>query len=398
MATLVYMVGDHKAASLLAEDSLTLFRALGDQRGLAQALTVMGLALRWQGQSRLAQLHIAEALALYRQLDDRWGVASSLYHLGTLRADLGGDITGRATLEESLAIVEDLGDRYLHAGLLISLGIVACVAADYALACAHFERAVALGREVRQPWTIADALTNLGCVLSARGEFTSAQSHFEEALRIYSERGSTSWAADPLCALAENAMAQGNLTAARARLQEAAAESQRSGNKWLQVLLGYFSGLLAYYEDDTERAVALLEHTATLARENRFKPDLARSLIALGRVRHAQGDAAQAAALLREGLNLYQQMNHTLGAVTALEVLAGLALTTQPKQAAQLLGAAEAIRLAIGAPLPPIERPTYDRHVAAIHAQLDERTLAQAWAQGQAMSVDAAIAYGLHSD
>jgi predicted ATPase len=397
MATLVYMIGDHAAASLLAEESLTLFRGLGDQRGLAKARTIKGLAVRWQGQSTLAQSQLAEALALYRQAGDRWGVASSLYHLGTFRADLGGDVTGRAMLEESLAILEDLGDRYLHAGLLISLGIVACGVADYALARAHFERAVALGRELRQPWIIADASTNLGCVLHKQGDYVSAQSHFEEALRIYQERGSTQWAADPLCALAENDMAQGNLTAARTRLQDAAARIEGSENKWLRVLVGYFLGLLGYYEDKAEHTAALLEETVVLARQNQLKPDLARSLITLGRVRHAQGDAAQAAALAREGMNLHRQMKHTLGAVTALEVLAGVALAAEPERAAQLLGAAEAIRLAIGTPLPPIERPVHDRQIATIHAQLDERTMALAWASGQVMSVDEAIAYALRS-
>jgi hypothetical protein len=135
-----------------------------------------------------------------------------------------------------------------------------------------------------------------------------------------------------------------------------------------------------------------------LARQNQLKPDLARSPIALGRVRHAQGDAAQAAALSREGLSLYRQMNHTLGAVTTLEVLAGLALATGPRRTAQLLGAAEAIRIAIGTPLPPIERPVHDRHIAAIHAQLDEHTLAQTWAIGQAMRMDEAIACAMQSD
>ena len=397
MATLVYMVGDHEAAGRLAEESVALFRELGDQTGLAKALTIIGLAVRWQGQSTLAQSQLAEALALYRQAGDRWGVASSLYHLGTFRADLGGDVTGRALLEESRVILEDLGDRYLHAGLLISLGIVACGVADYAEARAHFERAVALGRDLRQPWIIADASCNLGCVLRTQGDYGSAQSHFEAALQIYRERGSTSWAADPLCALAENDMAQGDLAAARARLQDASARSRRSENKWLQVLVGYFAGLLAYYEGDAERAAALLEETVVLARQHQFKPDLARSLITLGRVRHAQGHAAQATALLREGLSLYQQMNHTLGAVTALEALAGLALTTQPEQAAQLLGATAAIRIALGTPLPPIERPIHDRHIAAIHAQLDEPTLAQSWALGQAMSMDEAIACALQS-
>jgi predicted ATPase len=397
LAMLANPLGDHEAARVLAEESAALFREMGDRRGLAEALTAVGLALGGQGHSTQAQSQLAEALALYLEVGDRWGVARNLYNLGEFRSNFEGDAAGRALLEESLAIVEDLGDRQLHAGLLISLGMVARDLGDYPLARARLERALVLGRDLRQPWTIAYALTNLGGILNTQGDHTSARSHLEEALRIYQERGNTPWAAGPLCALAEADLLQGNLTAAGARLREAAARTAGSNHGWLQVLMGYCSGLLAYYEDDAESAAARLEETAALAREGQYLPDLARSLIVLGRVWHAQGDAARATALLREGLCLCQQMNNTLGAVTALEALAALALATQPQQAAQWLGAAEAARTALGTPLPPVERPALGRALTAIRTRLDERTLSALWAEGQAMRLDEAITRALHS-
>jgi predicted ATPase len=395
MAILIIPVGDHAEGLELAKESAALFRELDDRQGLADALTEQALALVWLGEGSLAQSKLEEALALYRELDDRWGVARNLYHLGTFRADRQGDIGGRAMLEESSALLDSLGDQYRYSVVLISLGILACGEGDYTLARAHFHRIVVLSRELRQPWTTADALTNLGCVLSLQGDYASAQSHFEEAFRIYQERGSTVWSTDPLCALAENAIRQGDLPAARSWLHDAAARSSSSGIRWLHVLVGYFSGLLAYYEGQPERAATMLEQTAKLAREHQFMPDLARSLIALGRVRHAQGDLHSAAARLQEGLRLYQQMNHKLGAVTALEALAELALGTDPQNASRLLGAAEALRRAMGTPLPPVDHPAHGQALATLHARLDERTLAALRAEGHAMEWDAAIATGL---
>jgi tetratricopeptide (TPR) repeat protein len=238
-------------------------------------------------------------------------------------------------------------------------------------------------------------LTNLGCVLSVQGDYASAQAHFEEAFRIYQERGSPVWSADPLCALAENAIRQGDLPAARSWLQEAAVRSSKSAIRWLHVLVGYFSGLLAHYEGQPDRAATMLEETARLAREHQFMPDLARSLVALGRVRYAQGDLQSAAARLQEGLRLYQQMNHKLGAVTALEALAELALGTDPQTASRLFGAAEGLRSAMGTPLPPVDHAAHQEVLAALHARLDERTLAALRAEGQAMDWDAAVATGL---
>ena len=47
-----------------------------------------------------------------------------------------------------------------------------------------------------------------------------------------------------------------------------------------------------------------------------------------------------------------------------------------------LLGAAEAVRQHIGAPLPPVYRADYERSVAAARALLSEKLFA-AWAEGR---------------
>ena len=73
-----------------------------------------------------------------------------------------------------------------------------------------------------------------------------------------------------------------------------------------------------------------------------------------------------------------------------------------PAWAAQLLGAAEAIRESIGRSLTPVERAVFDRYAATIRAQLDDATFAAAWAAGQALTleqaVDEALADTQHND
>jgi hypothetical protein len=82
-----------------------------------------------------------------------------------------------------------------------------------------------------------------------------------------------------------------------------------------------------------------------------------------------------------------------------LEVFAALiAVEGEPERAARLYGAAEALREVIGAPLPPNERPRYEREVAAARAQLDEERFRAAWAEGRAMSMEEAISYALEGN
>lgn len=390
-ALLTNALGEHAAALALAEQSVAIYRELSDRQGLADALTIKGVALRWQGNVAPGNECLVEALALHRKVGDRWGVAQDLYELGKYLADFGGDDSGHAMLEESAVILEELGEDYVFAGVLVSLGVIALGRADYTFARTYFERSLTIAREIGYPWPAADALTNLGYVLRLQGDFASARAHFEEAIHLYQDGGSDVWDMDPLCALAETDITQGELAAARHRLARIRARPEMAANQWLQVLANYLQGMLAYYERDTERAVALLEETVTLAREGGYKPDLARTLVALGRAMRGTGAEEKAALLLQEGLHLFRELGHKLGMVTALEGWAEVAAADAAK-AANLLATAHATRKAIGAPLPPVDCSGREELLAAIHAQLTEEAFAQAWTEGSATSLEQAAA------
>jgi DNA-binding NarL/FixJ family response regulator len=70
-------------------------------------------------------------------------------------------------------------------------------------------------------------------------------------------------------------------------------------------------------------------------------------------------------------------------------------MTGQPERAARLYGAAEALREAIGIPLPPYHRPEYEREVAVTREALGEDRFAAAYAAGRALSIDEAVAEAL---
>ena len=384
-ALLINALGDLGAALPLAEESAAICRELGNPHGLAEALTLIGITLIWQGQANLGQARLEEALALCRTAGDRWGEAQALHRLGSCLADYAGDPTGRAMLEESTAILEDLGEKYVLNGVVTSLGILDVGLGEYKAARARLEHALAIAREIEHPWGMADTLTNLGSVHGILGEYSTAQFHLEQALQVYQEHGRSMWEADVLCALAENALCQGDLTTARTHLQAASNLSGTSENRWLQMLRCYFRGLLAYYEGDAAAAMTLLDETTALAREGQFKPDLARSLVALGRVKRTLGQLLPASELLTEGLDLFRALGHKLGMANAIEELGAVSVAQgDGLQAAMLFSTAHALREGMGAPLPPVDRAAYDSVLAACRAQLGETAFAEAWAHAAA--------------
>ena len=121
-----------------------------------------------------------------------------------------------------------------------------------------------------------------------------------------------------------------------------------------------------YYEGDRKGAAGLLEETIALARESQYKPDLARTLVTLGRVRLALEEMDLATEAFVKGLELFRQLGHKLGIASALEGLAAASEARGNREhAVMLFSAAHTLRDAIGAPLPPVDRPGYEAMLAA---------------------------------
>ena len=107
-----------------------------------------------------------------------------------------------------------------------------------------------------------------------------------------------------------------------------------------------------------------------------------------------RGDHAQTISLLRENLSLASRLRDTQTLVYGLEGVAGaLAMLGQGRRAARLFGAAEALRERTGstATVTPW-RELYERHLAALRAQLDARELAARWTEGRALTPDEPVA------
>jgi tetratricopeptide (TPR) repeat protein len=297
-------------------------------------------------------------------------------------------------LEECAAILEGLGEKYIFTGVLVSLGIIDMGVGNYPAARKYLERSLAIAREIRHPWGMADAIINLGCVCRIQGEYMTAKSHFEEAQRVYQEHASSIWEVDALCALAENDIVQGDFSKARLRLQIASGRLESSGNKWLHALVHYFLGLLSYYEGENEKAAVLLEETTAMVRDGQYKPDLARSLLTLGRVKLSSGEVARATRLFKESMGLFLELGHRLGVVSAIEQLAVVsAIQDDDKRAAKLLGWASALRQEMGTPLPLVDRSAYDSTMADIRVQLGEAAFTRELSQGSQMTIEQAIDY-----
>ncbi|MFA0732356.1 MAG: hypothetical protein RJAPGHWK_002247 [Candidatus Fervidibacter sp.] len=162
--------GDHAAAQALLEESLTLFRELGDQRGIANVLNYSGNIAWAQGDLERAKALHEESLAIRRALGDQGGIASSLGNLGNIAWAQGDYERAKVLYEECLALFRELGNQWGVANVLNNLGVVVRAQGDYGRARVLLEESLMLFRELGSQWGIANALEELAKLAGVKGQ------------------------------------------------------------------------------------------------------------------------------------------------------------------------------------------------------------------------------------
>lgn len=105
-------------------------------------------------------------------------------------------------------------------------------------------------------------------------------------------------------------------------------------------------------------------------------------------------DHQQASAVLRDGLKLFQDLGDRLGVAECLECLAGVScLKGSYEDSAILLGAAYAIRAALGSPVPPSSRAEYESDKSATRKELGDGVFERLWDKGSSMTLEEVVVH-----
>jgi len=300
------------------------------------------MALRLGG----ALLHFWEG---HQRLDER--KAFLQHSLASIQEVSARAPTSALFTPEALAPNEgELGDaRYLARSLYL-LGLISWVIGDIAMARTYAEDGLAKARDSDEKVTIAYLLDLLGQIALDQGEDTRARALLEEGLMLHREVGDTLGSLNALFFLERALSALGEVTQAQAYAEEHLA---------LAEAIGFQSGIVG-------------------------------TLTFLGRLALEQGHTATAGELFEKSLALLRETskNAPLAVATNLQGI-GVTLAAQKRliEAVQLWGAAEALCATL-----PEERAFVSRASAAARAELGDDAFTEAWAEGQAMTMEQALA------
>jgi predicted ATPase/DNA-binding CsgD family transcriptional regulator len=383
------------ALDFLLEQAHAQAGSLQEERWIEQALRLC-IALSWfwfvYGYGR-------EGLrALLKALADRTGVggalqARALYEAAHLAFVYAPNIPLEQLAQESLHLYQQLNDPVGIAFCLFLNGTIGRSRSQFAQAQPQLEEAAARFEALDNRWRQGQCYTELARIATEQGHYEQAQALLGESLALYQALGEHQ-RIDWVHYLQARLLFVSNQdqTLARQLAEQSLAQFREQGNTIYATLQLGLLGMISLEQGDLEAARHFLEESLTSGKQ--VEMDGIEQALGLARLSALQGDTMTARRLYQQSLKLLFECHGYQELIAAsLEGLAALeAEQGRSYPAAQLWGAAEALRDAIGVPVYPVHHVSYERATALARALLGERDFLRAWVQGRGMTPQQALA------
>jgi predicted ATPase/DNA-binding CsgD family transcriptional regulator len=178
----------------------------------AKALISVGWFAYQQKDFVRAETLLNESLELYRSLGDKQQSATSLYRLGQVAWAKGDFPALQILAEEALKLYYELGTKDGIADSLLLLSYAATERGDYARAHKLAEQAATIFKGIGDQWAISYTLADLARVVLLQGDPVTAQTLIEESFALSIELGYMGNTASCLEHLAEVVATQDQLS------------------------------------------------------------------------------------------------------------------------------------------------------------------------------------------
>lgn len=329
-------------------------------KGLALALFGSGCVSLNLGYMDEAQARLEQSVVLWQQIGEQQWLASSFQWLAYLVMQRGDGERARTIYAEHESLFRASSDPLLLAWTLGNWGIAKCAARpDDPTSKALLDEALSFGHTQQDPFCFVLCYSSLGDWAVLQGDYATARRHFLKALEWRRQLGTRWIIVAGLWQVANIMCLQGDYPQAEPMYEEALALARALGDQRNEAHIAQELGIVAIHLGDVERATTLLAESLSSFRKWADSLGIARCFLGLADLRQVHGHMEQAARML-SFVEPWLQSNQI-----------------------QLVH---------------FDRTNYERSVTAARVQLDEATFAKAWAEGQAMTLDKAVAYALREN
>ena len=240
----------------------------------------------------------------------------------------------------------------------------------------------------------AKAAIGLATIARQQVQLDTAQRYASEALGQYEAAGDDPGIANALGQLGAIAVGSGDNDAGAAYLDRALDILRpMAGEKSRLSFVLVARGVIDHLAGDLDGAKARYSEALDVGSELGNKDSIATALVNLGEIAEAEGRVEDAYGHYRDSLALYAALGYNIAIAYSMEVLAGLDCNHmgRPSRAATLLGAADALREAMAAPIEAFNAERLQRDLAATRVALGDEAFDSAFREGRELDAGAVI-------
>ena len=278
--------------------------------------------------------------------------AATLAQFGTM--DLK---RARGLIEESLRLWRVLEDKWWTAVALELVALIASIGPEYEMALGYLEEGVSLARQIEDPWPLAMCLVRMGDALKPKGKAAAALPFLEEGVVVARRVGDKIVLSEGLRELGSLYYTEGNLMEAASLTEEALANARGIG-ALLSIFLALFQlVIISCLQNDPAKAKGYCLELWALGKDTGSPFATVFGLISFGLVASFGGELERGVRLLAAVERLAHQLGMNFG----------------------------------GAESEPVFR-VYKQALEKAQAQLGPAAFQVAWAEGQQMTIEQALA------
>jgi DNA-binding CsgD family transcriptional regulator len=366
----------------IVDDALALAREIGDPALLIRALFAHGSVYAYDDE--VAGAHFREASELARELDDRWRLSQILAGQALAAMSVGNITAIEPAALEGRDLADSIGDDFSARQCRLCLGVLHLHRGEVKRSFAQLREVLAEATAAHDPFCRAAALVSMAMTQAFAGDAVGAQTAVDAIVdddlgELIDRSGYT--------AIGTIRLAAGDATGASEAFEVAL---RRTGLTPATAPMYVMAPLAPLACGDLTAASRWTEHIVATT----TGISLARALMCRAYVEIAQGELEQAGHDTREALDITADLHGYLSIPETFECLAYIAAGAgMHRDAARLLGAADAARVRTGGARFKTLDADHEARLAAVRDSLGESDFQAAWDEGAALTIEEAIAY-----
>lgn len=183
------IIGDNQTALEHAQNSMELFEALNDEKGIADAkYSIAGVYYKTDNY-HIGLVFLIDALNIYKKFDDYYNISRCEKSLGTVYEYSDDQNSAVLAYENAIVAAKKINDLNLESNAYNNLSGVYIKQHKIELASTIIEKSLALKKETGDVRGLAFAKYGRGKVLMALQKYEESEIEFKESIAIHLEMG-----------------------------------------------------------------------------------------------------------------------------------------------------------------------------------------------------------------